>query len=191
MRRPDGTGGPLARDERIDDIQFYVDPRAELLIDDIFLYDAAQEAEKRPFPKRVVFTAWFDTGKQGKEWPGDFEIVNHEKPLTWKAAKSVVGPDGKPLLRVGLRGERRLDERTELTFRYHFKGEGEIAVELVSTGKDRPNPRQTFKPVVGQWGEMTLKFVPGKGATINAIAFVIPDKTELIIDDVLLYTPGE
>jgi hypothetical protein len=191
MRRPDGTGGPLARDERIDDIQFYIDPRAELLIDDIVLYDAALATEKRPFPKRVVFTAWFDTGKQGKEWPGDFEIVNHEKPLTWKAAKSVVGPDGKPLLRVGLRGERRLDERTELTFRYHFKGEGEIAVELASTGKDKPNPRQMFKPVVGQWGEMTLKFASGKAASANAIAFILPDKSELIIDDVLLYTLAE
>jgi hypothetical protein len=38
---------------------------------------------------------------------------------------------------------------------------------------------------------MTLKFAPGKTGSANAIAFAIPDKTELIIDDVLLYTPGE
>jgi hypothetical protein len=37
VRRPNGSGGPLAEDERIDDIQFYVHPRAELLIDDIVL----------------------------------------------------------------------------------------------------------------------------------------------------------
>ena len=80
---------PAVADERIDDIQFYIDPRAELLIDDIVLYDAAAEDEKRPFPKRILFTGWFDTGKQGQEWPGNFEIVPHDKPRTWKYAKSV------------------------------------------------------------------------------------------------------
>src|SRR5262249_48657644 len=50
VRRPDGSGGPLSEDERIDDVQFYVDPRAELLIDDMVLYDAAAPDEKRPFP---------------------------------------------------------------------------------------------------------------------------------------------
>ena len=103
MRRPDGTGGSLSSDERIDDIQFYIDPRAELLIDDIILYEAATTDEKRPFPKRIVFTAWFDTGKQGKEWPGDFEIVAHEKPRTWKYAKSVKGPDNEQIIRLGMR----------------------------------------------------------------------------------------
>src|SRR5207253_1641391 len=44
-RRPDGSGGPLSEDERIDDIQFYADPSAELLIDDIVLYDAAAKEE--------------------------------------------------------------------------------------------------------------------------------------------------
>ncbi len=86
MRRPDGSGGPLAEDERIDDIQFYTDPQAELIIDDILLYDAAADDEQRPFPQRVVFTGWFDTGKQGVEWPGQFEIVPHVPPLKWKAA---------------------------------------------------------------------------------------------------------
>lgn len=191
MRRPNGSGGPFTKGERIDDIQFYVDPRAELLIDDIVLYDAAMPGEKRPFPKRVVFTAWFDTGKRGKEWPGDFEIVNHENPQTGKAAKSVQGPDGKSLLRLGLRGDRRLDERTELTFRYRFTGEGEIGVELVSSNKEKPIPRETFKPVVGEWQEVTLKFTPGNMTTVNAISFILPDKTELLIDDVLLYIPGK
>src|SRR5262249_13535262 len=74
-RRPDGTGGPLSEGERIDDIQFYVEPTAELIIDDVFLYDAAVEGEKRPFPKKVHFTGWFDSGKQGREWPGTFDIA--------------------------------------------------------------------------------------------------------------------
>jgi hypothetical protein len=71
-RRPDGSGGPLSEGERIDDIQFYTDPRAELLIDDIVLHDEAGADENRPFPKRILFTGWFDSGKQGKEWPGAF-----------------------------------------------------------------------------------------------------------------------
>jgi hypothetical protein len=97
MRRPDGSGGPLSENERIDDIQFYVDRQAELLIGDIVLYEPAAVGETRPFPKRILFTGWFDTGKQGQEWPGDFEIVPHEKPRTWKAARSVVNPaDGNP-----------------------------------------------------------------------------------------------
>src|SRR5262249_3144952 len=82
LRRPDGSGGPRSEDERIDDIQFYIDPRAELLIDDIVLYEAAGPDEKRPFPERILYTGLFDTGKQGKEWPGDFEIIPHEKPRT-------------------------------------------------------------------------------------------------------------
>jgi hypothetical protein len=34
-RRPDGTGGPLSADERIDDVQFYTAPDAELIVDDV------------------------------------------------------------------------------------------------------------------------------------------------------------
>ena len=33
-------------------------------------------------PSRPIFTGWLDTGKQGVEWPGEFQIVLHEKP--WK-----------------------------------------------------------------------------------------------------------
>jgi inosine-uridine nucleoside N-ribohydrolase len=93
-RRPDGSGGPLSEDERIDDVQFYTDPRAELLIDDLVLYDAGSPEEKRPFPKRILYTGWFDTGKQGKEWPGSFEIADKEGYF-WKAAKSVEDPERK------------------------------------------------------------------------------------------------
>ena len=81
-RRPDGSGGSLARDERIDDIQFYIDPAGELLIDDLILYEAAPGGEPRIMPSRPIFTGWLDTGKQGVEWPGEFQIVLHEKP--WK-----------------------------------------------------------------------------------------------------------
>jgi purine nucleosidase len=66
-RRPDGSGGPLSEGERIDDIQFYTERDAELLVDDVVLYDAAPPGERRPFPRTVYFTGWFDTGRQGVE----------------------------------------------------------------------------------------------------------------------------
>ena len=67
LTRNDGAAGHLSEDERIDDIQFYVEPPAQVTIDDIVLYDAAAEDEKEPFPARIIFTGWFDTGAQG-EW---------------------------------------------------------------------------------------------------------------------------
>lgn len=190
MRRPDGTGGALAADERIDDIQFYVDPRAELLIDDVILYDAAAEGEKRPFPKRVVFTAWFDTGKQGAEWPGSFEIVNHEKPRTWKAARSVKSPDGDPWLRIGMRGARRLDATTELTFKYKLTGAGAVKLELRSNGKPVQGTQATLVLDRDKWADGTATFKLTGKETADEIVFLLPAGAELLVDDVLLFTPG-
>lgn len=193
MRRPDGTGGPLAADERIDDIQFYIDPRGELLIDDIVLYDAAASDERRPFPHRIVFTGWFDTGKQGQEWPGDFEIVPHEKPLQWKYAKSVVNIlTNTPWVRVKLRGDRWLDDVTELRFRYRLTGAAGLRVELGhrksgwSAAHDLPDVRQ------GEWTTATLRFdtVGMKPVTADEVRFLVPAGGELGVDDVLLYTPA-
>lgn len=188
MRRPDGSGGPLSRDERIDDIQFYVDPRAELLIDDVVLYEAADAGEATPFPKRLLFTGLFDTGQQGKHWPGTFAIVNHDPPRTWKAAKSVPGPGGRPQLVVGLRGPRRRDAATELTFQYRFTGRGDVGVSLTRGGK--PVATARLKPTPGTWAEATIRFTPPARAEADAIEFVLPAGSELLIDDVLLYTPG-
>jgi purine nucleosidase len=190
LRRPDGTGGPLAQDERIDDIQFYVDPRAELLIDDVILYDAAAEGEKRPFPRRILYTGLFDTGKQGLEWSGDFEIVNHDKPRTWKAAKSVprkVG--GEPWIRLDLRGERLLDRRAELCFKYKLDKTNDVKVELYNRGNKKAELRQTFELPGEKWGEHTLAFTAIPDTPIDEIRFLL-SSGELVIDDVLLYTPG-
>jgi inosine-uridine nucleoside N-ribohydrolase len=191
MRRPDGTGGPLSADERIDDIQFYIDPRAELLIDDVVLYEAASKNEKRPFPKRIVFTAWFDTGKQGKEWPGEFEIVNHEKPRTWKAAKSMKGADGKPVLRVEMRGPRKLDAVTELTFKYKLTGAGSMKLQLAVKGKPIDGTVSTVMARRDEWTEATVRFKLTGKETATEITFLPPEGAELLVDDVLLYTPGE
>lgn len=197
MRRPDGTGGPLAADERIDDIQFYIDPRAELLIDDVVLYDAAGEDERRPFPSRILFTGWFDTGRLGQEWPGDFEIVPHAAPLKWKFARSVPQPETKqPWLRVSLRGPRRVDARTELTFRYKLTGGKTLRAELAHAASKAVWPRAVPSPKTGEWTTATLVFDAAAGTSPRANDLVdevrfVADAGEVAIDDLLLYTPGQ
>jgi purine nucleosidase len=193
MRRPDGSGGPLAENERIDDIQFYIDPRAELLIDDIILYDAAAPDETRPFPKRVLYTGWFDTGKQGKEWPGEFTIVDHEKPRTWKYAKSVRG-DGGPLLRLNIRGERLTEKHMGLSFQYKLTGATALEIGLNNSKKGMGFTRKVSDLKANAWSESVLDLDLGdawrKGDTISEILFRLPKGAELFLDDVLLYVPG-
>jgi purine nucleosidase len=195
-RRPDRSGGPLSEDERIDDIQFYADPAAEMLIDDIVLYDAAPPGETKPFPKRLLFTGWFDTGKQGKEWPGDFEIVSHKPPLTWKAAKSVANDKrGAPWIRLSLRGERTLGETTHLRFRYHLSGSATLDVVLVNSRTGASHTVKLDGLAQGKWAEAAVDFSkkqggPKAGERVDEIRFLLPPEAELLIDDVLLYEPG-
>jgi inosine-uridine nucleoside N-ribohydrolase len=195
-RRPDGSGGALSENERIDDIQFYTSPHAELLIDDVVLYEAAPDGERRPFPKRIIFTGWFDTGKQGQEWPGDLEIVPHRKPLTWKAARSVANKStGKPWIRVSLRGKRTLSRATAVSFRYDFAGKGPVQVGFLE-GKRKTRFRPiSFQPATGRWGTVTLRFELPSAASqepppADAVQFLIDDKNgRLRIDDLLIYEP--
>src|SRR6185503_10589478 len=182
-----------SRDERIDDIQFYLEPEARLWIDDIVLYEAAPETEKEPFPRRMIFTGWFYTGKQGAEWPGDFEIVPNGLPLTWKAARSVKDPaGGPPRLRVGLRGERPLARSTRLRFRYRLEGgEGmRIALRDSKTGEAWNAALSGLEP--GRWAETRLDFAVGAGEkSADEIVFLLSEGATLLIDDLLLYEPGD
>ena len=190
-RRPDGSGGALTEDERIDDIQFYIAPDAELLIDDIVLYDAASASEKQPFPNRVLFTGWFDTGKQGAEWPGEFEIVPHQPPLTWKTAKWVANTKtNEAWVRVNLRGERPLSAVTRLRFRYRLVGTGDIRVSLVNSRSGEEWRHAAFDLPRGRWAEATIDFdVAQRGASADEVRFVVARGAELFIDDVLLFEP--
>lgn len=195
VRRPDGSGGALAEDERIDDIQFYTVPQAELLIDDIVLYEAAPAGERRPFPARILFTGWFDTGKLGQEWPGDFEIVPHQPPGKWKAARSVVDPrTERPWIRVGLRGSRALAQVTRLRLRYRLTGGDRCEVEL--TQGERLAGRAEFTSgKEGAWSDAAVDFrLPLSNVqeppSADQIRFRIPQGAQLLIDDLLLYEPG-
>jgi hypothetical protein len=195
MRRPDGSGGPLAADERIDDIQFYIDPRAELLIDDVILFGAAPADEKRPFPKRILFAGWFDTGKQGQEWPGEFEIVPHEKPRTWKFARSIAAADGSGKLRVNLRGPRQLPQTLALTFDYRLTGADSLRVELGDGRGGQPYVKEVAGLKRDAWSRATVDFAiraaDGKDAFATDVQFSVPAGAVLEIDNLLLYERGE
>lgn len=192
MRRPDGTGGPLAIDERIDDIQFYLDPKADVIIDDVVLYEAADDKETKPFPGRFIYTAWFDTGKHGKEWPGDFEIVPHEKPRTWKAAKSVKNDKGEMWIRLSMKGPRRVGENVELFFKYLLKGAETFDVALVDSKKGPLVTAKFMQAKADIWsnGTATYRIRGGKGdVTVDEIHFLLPRGGEIWIDDAVLYEP--
>jgi len=191
MRRPDGSGGPLAEDERIDDIQFYADPSAELIIDDIVLYDAASPDETEPFPKRVIFTGGFDTGRQGREWPGQFEIVPHEKPEKWKAARSVPHPvEGTPWIRLDLRGDRPLGTGTRLKFRYraNFAPES-LKVQIVSRSRKDVETLEASRLNKVPWSTMGF-IIDERMDRADEIRFHVPAGCELLVDDVVLYERG-
>jgi hypothetical protein len=207
-RRPDGSGGPLSTDERIDDIQFYIPREADLLIDDIVLYEEAAEkpeatkAERRVFPRRIIFTGWFDTGKQGAEWPGTFDIVPHEKPLTWKAAKSVSRPaaerpDGMPVLRqawirVGLRGLRPLSKNNAVRFRYRLAASERLDVVLLNSKTGWQHAASVREVKQNEWSEATIA-LPGTAEKpfADELLFLIDARGTLLVDDVLIYEPGE
>lgn len=189
MRRTDGTGGPLAENERIDDIQFYVDPRAEVFIDDIVLYEAAVESETRPFPKRIIFTGWFDTGKQGKEWPGKFDIVEHAKPRTWKFAQSVKGENRHTVLNVSLRGPRTIDPESEMTLMLQMQTEHPIfAVQYLHAGTEIDGWQPIAGENSGEWQRVLMKFNFKKPTLIDEVRLTAPGNP-FGIDDLLIYTP--
>ena len=154
------------------------------------MYDAAVEKETRPFPKRVLFTGLFDSGKQGKEWPGTFEIAQKEGYF-WHAAKSVTDPDSKKLARIdiGLRGERPCDIATRLFFRYKLEGTGQLLVGFSS--KSKTTVLQKYVGLErGKWRELDT-VVTVEGESLGGVHFVVPAEATLWIDDLLLYEPGK
>ncbi len=208
MRKPDGTGGALSEKdfERIDDIQFYADPRAELLIDDIVLYDAAIEGETRPYPKGFLFSAWFDSGKQSVHWPGNFEIAP-KLGYFGSAARAIPAPlsplgeglgvrEKQSWINVGLRGDRPIGDATHLSFRYKLEGADAMKVALESPQFAEPIVVELKGLKKGDWTEMTVdwdktaRLKLRKGDTVRAVNFLVPATAQLLIDDLLLFEPS-
>jgi hypothetical protein len=194
LRRNDGSPGHLSEDQRIDDIQFYVDPGARVIIDDIVLYDAAADDELEPFPARILFTGWFDTGEQGKEWPGDFRIVPHESPRTWKMATSVINPKTQShWLRIGMRGQRPIGTNLRARFKYKLVVAGNKAVQVAvvdgASGKSRG--ARVKDPVTDSWAQAVVDLSGQEPQSADEIHILVPARAEIFVDDLLLYEPAK
>jgi hypothetical protein len=189
MRRPDGSGGPLSDGERIDDIQFYADASSELIIDDIVLYEpiAVDMSPETPpgFPSHIVFAGGFDTGRQGKEWPGDFEIGVPGKPTVGKAARSIPDPSGQGAgLRVSLRGARPLSGKSPLYLRFRSWLTDGDRIE-VSAGS---GPWVAIQDRESGWDEHWVTLGDAL-REVSEIRFRVPGKGVLWVDDLLLFEP--
>ena len=117
--------------------------------------------------------------------------MNHEKPRTWKYAKSVKGPDDEQIIRVGMRGTRKLDASTELTFKYQLTGAPAIDIELRAGGKPIPGGQATLIAHNDTWSDGITRFKLTGKETADEIVFRTKKGSVLFVDDVLLYTPGE
>src|SRR5262249_12309636 len=150
--------------------------------------EAAAAGEKRPFPRRILFTGWFHTGRQGKEWPGSFDIVSATPKVPWqKAARSVPDPrGGGQWLRIHRRGPRPAGAATRLRFGYRVRGADAVRVELANVTARRVHGL-SWKPA-GPSGEATLEFTggPAAGDRVDELRFLLPRGGELVLSDVLL-----
>jgi hypothetical protein len=103
---------------------------------------------------------------------------------------------GRAWIRLSLRGERRLDAKAELFFRYRAQGADRVEVELFHSKSGMAVDRRTVELTNGSWGEVTVTFDPRAGGSsprvvpvADEIRFLLPAGAELLVDDVLLYTP--
>ena len=101
---------------------------------------------------------------------------------------------GEPWIRLSLRGDRRLDETTDLFFRYRLTGAESMRVELVHTGSKLELKQELKNLKKDEWAETTLSFASPdktKPLHVDEIRLWLPKGAELWIDDVLLYVPNE
>ena len=99
--------------------------------------------------------------------------------------------------RLSLRGERQLDGKAELFFRYRAQGAERVEVEPFHSKAGTAVDRRTVGLTNGSWGEATVAFDLRAGGNpprvvpvADEIRFLLPAGAELLVDDVLLYTPG-
>jgi hypothetical protein len=101
---------------------------------------------------------------------------------------------GRPWIRLGLRGERRLAPRTDLRFAYRLHDAEEITVML----RNSRTKQEVGGTIVGlkpdAWGETEITFDMASGpadfAHADEITFEAPFGAELQIDSLLLFEPG-
>src|SRR5262249_10558001 len=119
-----------------------------------------------------------------------FEIALN-KGFYWHAAKSVPNKDGGSWIRLNLRGQRPLGEKTSLTFRYLLSGADTMRVRLVDSKSEKMHEVEQKKLTKGKWSELTVDLTDKGVKVADEIHFRVADGAELLVDDVLLYEPGQ
>lgn len=221
--RNDGSPKAFQKGERMDDLKVFVGkPKDgkdyELYLDDVVFFDddPDQPREKEPFPNRVIFLAAFDTGTDAKSkakyWPGDFEVVTKSKGAPddsyWGVARAVPHKETKgKWIRLQLKPERTVGERTRLRFRYHLTGASSMTVQLFDvTDQDNRHVVMTgLKQDAWRWAILDFtrdaKRNDGKQTAFAAghkvddvFFFVKPEKdkeVQLHVDEVTLFDAGK
>ncbi len=119
----------------------------------------------------------------------------HEKPLTWDAARSVLNKQtGAPWLRIDMRGGRRLDERVRLRFRYRLSGGKSLKLALVDSKTKTAYRTAATGLKTDKWSETSVDFrIPAADGDLYAdeIHLLLEAGAELLVDDLLLYVPGD
>jgi hypothetical protein len=120
-------------------------------------------------------------------------MVPKEKPLMGKAARSVPHPEQEAAwIRLHLRGPRPVGEAAQLRFAYRLTGAEGLRVALVNSTAKEERAVEGKGLKQGEWAEATLDFRGlKKGDRVEEIHFLVPKGAVLLVDDVLLYEPGE
>jgi hypothetical protein len=92
-RRNNGSAEVFKEGERMDDLKVFVAANKEeaakvdLALDDVIFFaeDPALPPEKEPFPRRVIYTAGFDTGVGSEKdqqlfFPGQYQLISKDAP---------------------------------------------------------------------------------------------------------------
>ncbi len=124
-------------------------------------------------------------------------------PRTGKVARSVPNAErGIPWVRLSLRGERPLGEKTALRFGYHLSGAWTVRVKLIGRALPEAPVIEMKGLAVNQWAEATFDVPtnwprgvqnaagPAQGGCVEEIQFLLPPGAELLLADVLLYEPA-
>jgi hypothetical protein len=107
-----------------------------------------------------------------------------------------------PWIRLALRGERPLGEKTALRFRYHLTGDRAMRVTLVGPAAPETAALEGKALTAERWAEATLDFAaksgvgdgvasdPHQDGRVKEIRFLLPRGSALLVAEVLLYEPA-
>ena len=79
-------------------------------------------------------------------------------------------------------------------FRYRLNGAESVQVKIGNRRTGDVHAVELKKLTTGKWAEAVVDFAeskPKSGERVDEITFVLPKGADLLVDDVLLYAPGE